>query len=204
MPNVDYRMSARDLQGDISPWGLMIRPSASPQFRLPCPLKMSCGVAVAVLALLTLVFLVACGDSGDGPAPDFELTRFDGTGFTLSEQVGRNVVINFWYPTCPPCRAEMPGFQRAWEQLRGEGTRFLGIFVPQGFDTEQDARDFVNSLGLTYAFATDKGARVAQAYQVQYFPVTFFIDKSGRVFEEELSILDEDKIVRIVREMDQD
>ena len=150
-----------------------------------------------------MVLLASCGGSGNKPAPDFQLARFDGTGFSLSEQVGRNVVINFWYPSCPPCRAEMPAFQRAWQQLQGEGTQFLGIFVPQGFDSEQDARDFVDELGLTYGFATDKGVRVARAYQVKYFPLTFFVDKSGRIFKEELGALDEDKIIRIVREMTQ-
>ena len=180
----------------------MISNPVGTRLRVPCPLKQRRAVTVAILTLFTMVLLGACGGSGGDPAPDFELTRFDGTGFTLSEQVGRNVVINFWYPTCPPCRAEMPAFQLAWQQLQAEGTRFLGIFVPQGFDSEQDARDFVNSLGLTYAFATDKGARVAQAYRVQYFPLTFFIDKTGRIFKEELSALDEDEIVRIVREMD--
>lgn len=181
----------------------MISPQVRPHLHFPSSLKRRRATAVAILAVLTVVLLASCGGSKGEPALDFQLTRFDGTGFNLSEQVGRNVVINFWYPTCPPCRAEMPAFQRAWEQLQDEGTQFLGIFVPQGFDSEQDARDFVDELGLTYAFATDKGARVAQAYQVKYFPITFFIDKSGRVFKEELSALDEDQIIRIVREMTQ-
>ena len=181
----------------------MISPPAGTHLGLPCPFKRRRTVGVAIIAVVTMVLLASCGGSGDKVALDFRLTRFDGTGFTLSEQIGRNVVINFWYPSCPPCRAEMPAFQRAWQQLEGEGTQFLGIFVPQGFDSEQDARDFVNQLGLTYGFATDQGARVARAYQVKYFPITFFIDKSGRIFKEEISALDEDEIVRIVREMTQ-
>ena len=155
------------------------------------------------IAVLVMVLLVSCGGSRGRPATDFQLTLFDGTGYTLSDQVGRNVVINFWFPTCPPCRAEMPDFQNAWEELQSDGTQFLGIFVPQGFDSEQDARDFVDELGLTYSFATDKCAKVALAYEVKYFPVTFFIDKSGRIFKEEISALDKDKIVSIVREMSQ-
>ena len=159
--------------------------------------------AAAILAVPAMVFLASCGDSGTRPAPDFQLTRFDGGGFTLSEQAGRAVVINFWYPTCPPCREEMPALQAAWRQLRGQGTQFLGIFVSRGFDSEQDARDFVNELGLTYPFATDVGARVAAAYLVKYFPSTIFIDKSGSIFSEEIGALDEEKIVRIVHEMAQ-
>ena len=160
----------------------------------------------AIFIMAAAVMLAACGGVPAGPpAPDFQVTRFDGTEFKLSDQAGRHaMVINFWYPSCPPCRAEMPDFEKAWQQLSDEGVRFLGVFVPQGFDTEQDARDFVDELRLTYWFATDEGALVAQTYELEYFPMTFFIDEAGRIFKELISALDEDKIVSIVREMIQD
>ena len=186
-----------------SHWRSLISLQRSSYLRSVSPFKRCRAVAITMIVVMAMVVLASCGGPRGEPATDFQLTLFDGTSYTLSEQVGRNVVVNFWFPTCPPCRAEMPAFQRAWEQLQSEGTQFLGIFVPQGFDSEQDARDFVDELGLTYSFATDKGARVAQAYQVKYFPVTFFIDKSGRIFKEEISALDEDKIVSIVHEMTQ-
>ena len=159
--------------------------------------------ALAISVLVIMLILASCEYSGGKKAPDFQLTRFDGTDFILAEQVGQNVVINFWYPTCPPCRTEMPDFQHAWQKLQYEDIQFLGIFVPQGFDSEQDARDLVDELGLTYAFANDKGARVALDYQVEYFPMTFFIDKHGRIFKRELGVLNKKKIMRIVSEMAQ-
>jgi len=113
------------------------------------------------------------------------------------------VVVNFWFPTCPPCREEMPAFEKAWQQVRGEDVQFLGIFVPQGFDSEQDARDFVNELGLTYGFATDLGAWIARSYKLIAFPTTFFIDKSGLIVKTKVSTLDEDEIVSAVRSMTQ-
>ena len=157
--------------------------------------------------MLVLAFLAACGGSEatEGKtAPDFSVTRFDGTEFRLADQAGEKVVVvNFWYPSCPPCRAEMPDFEKAWQQVRDEGVEFLGIYVPQGFDSEQDARDFVNELGLTYGFATDLGAWIARSYKLIAFPTTFFIDKSGSIFETKVSALDEDQIVRTVRSMTQ-
>jgi len=151
-----------------------------------------------------MLLIAACGGDSEPKAPDFQLTQFDGSEFRLSRETGRNaVVLNFWYPTCPPCREEMPGFEVAWRQLHAEEetVKFLGLFVPQGFDSEQDARDFVAELGLTYGFATDLGARVAEMFQVEVYPTTVFIDNSGRVFKTQISVLDEEKIVGIVREM---
>ena len=156
-----------------------------------------------MLAVFTLIIAACGGDSGP-KAPDFQLTQFNGSEFRLSSQAGENlVVLNFWYPTCPPCREEMPGFEAAWRRLQAEEARvkFLGLFVPQGFDSEQDARDFVAELGLTYGFATDLGGRVAAMFQVEVYPTTVFIDNSGRVFETLISVLDEEKLIGVVREM---
>ncbi len=161
--------------------------------------------AVAAFLLLALV-LTSCIGSGQklSGASDFQVTLFDGSSFRLSDEAGqRAVVLNFWFPSCPPCRAEMPAFQQAWEEAQGEEVRFLGLFVPQGFDTEQDARDFVEELELTYDFSTDVGVQVTREYQVIYFPTTVFIDKSGRLFRTEISILDAEKITGILREMGQ-
>lgn len=99
----------------------------------------------------------------------------------------------------------MPAFEAAWQRLKGEGTEvsFLGVFVPQGFDSEQDARDFVHELGLTYSFATDLGGRVARLFEVEVYPTTYFVNDSGELFRKHISTLDEEQIVRIVQEMSQ-
>ena len=152
---------------------------------------------------MIVLLLVPCGAKLE-QAEDFQVTLFDGAGFRLSDQVGETaMVLNFWYPTCPPCRAEMPAFQRAWQELQGENVRFLGLFVPQGLDTEQDARDFVDELGLTYDFATDTRAQVAQSYEILYFPTTVFVDRKGRVFRSEIAAMDEEKLISLVRQMTQ-
>ena len=150
------------------------------------------------LAALAAALTAACGA---GPAPpDFEVELFDGGKFRLSEQYADNVVvINFWYPNCPPCREEMPEFQRAWQELAGERVRFLGLFVPRGLDTEPTARDFVAELGLTFAFATDRGETIARAYGVEFYPTTWFIAPGGRTAETWVSALDADQIISLAR-----
>jgi peroxiredoxin len=160
-------------------------------------------LALVALPLVLVLLLAACAQSkASTQAPDFEVTLFDGSSFRLSDQLGKNsVVLNFWFPSCPPCRKEMPDFEKAWQKVKGPEVRFLGLFVPQGLDSEQDARNFIQELGVTYDFATDKQARVALKYQIAYFPTTYFIGRNGQVFKTEISVLDADTIVQIVREM---
>ena len=151
------------------------------------------------LTIFTVFLLVACGGSGQ-KARDFEVVQFDGDTFRLFEETeGQAVVLNFWYPSCPPCRKEMPAFEAAWQELKDDPVRILGLYVPQGIDSEQDARHFIEELGLTFDFATDRLGRIAEAYELEYFPTTFFIGMDGDVVATHISILKTDEIVRQVR-----
>lgn len=158
--------------------------------------------SVLLLAVPLIILLVVSGCTRREDAIDFQVTLYNGDSFQLSQQVGDSAtVVNFWYPSCPPCREEMPQFQQAWRELQDEDVRFLGLFVPMGFDSEQDAKDFIADLGLTFDFATDKQALIAQSYQVEYFPTTYFIDREGKVFKMEISNLDTATITSIVNDM---
>ena len=155
-------------------------------------------LAVA-LALAGIVLLMACGGSGQS-ARDFEVVQFNGEIFRLSQETESQVVVlNFWYPSCPPCREEMPAIEAAWQELKDEPVRILGLYVPQGFDSEQDARNFVEEFGLTFDFATDRLARIAEAYDVSAFPKTYYIDMEGDIVATSLGILETEEIVQQVR-----
>ena len=46
------------------------------------------------------------------PAPDFTLTDTEGTSYTLSEQKGKVVVLEFMATWCPHCQNEAPMYER--------------------------------------------------------------------------------------------
>ena len=156
-------------------------------------------IAVIFLILAGVIVFVACGSSGQ-TARDFEVVQFDGNTYRMSEETYDNaVVVNFWYPSCPPCREEMPAIESAWQDLKDLPVRVLSLYVPQGFDSEQDAQNFVGELGLTFDFATDRLGRIAEAYEVEYFPTTFFIDMEGEIVATHISIMQKDEVVRQVK-----
>ncbi|MDA0769095.1 MAG: redoxin domain-containing protein [Chloroflexi bacterium] len=111
-------------------------------------------------------------------APDFELELFGGGKVLLSDYRGDVVVLNFWASWCPPCRKEMPAFERTWQEYRDQGVVFVGVAVQ---DHEPDARAFAEETGVSYPIGMDWNGRIFQSYRPTAMPTTFLIDREGVV-----------------------
>ncbi len=139
--------------------------------------------ALVPLLLVALAWLPACEESGQGAAvkeaaPDFELALFDGGSFRLSEQQGRAVVLNFFASWCTTCGAEAAEFQSLSESYADKGAVVIGVAVE---DTEKGARDYVAEKGFTFATGLDASGEIKKAYGIFGVPMTYFIDKQGRI-----------------------
>ena len=139
---------------------------------------------VGLLVLLTSLTLAQ--DAGRGftrlaetpPAPDFELSDLDGDRHRLSDYRGRVVIVNFWATWCPPCRAEMPSMQSAWEQLEHEGIMMLGIDVGEDEDT---IFQFTADYPVDFPLLLDLDSQVTAQWPVRGLPTTFIVDPQGNI-----------------------
>lgn len=114
----------------------------------------------------------------DAPAaPDFALPDLDGRTRTLKEFAGRIVIANFWATWCPPCRAEIPSMQRAWEKLEAEGAHVLALHV--GGDPDQ-IWSFLAEFNVTFPILLDRSGTVSRAWQTVGLPTTYVVDVAGR------------------------
>ena len=110
------------------------------------------------------------------PAPDFTLQTLDGQTLQLSDLQGQAVVLNFWASWCPPCRAEMPELEQAYQENMDQGLVVLG--VNQG-EQQAVANDFIQRFGLTFPVVLDQELVASRNYRVNSLPTTFFIDRNG-------------------------
>ena len=111
-------------------------------------------------------------------APDFTLETLQGETVTLSDLRGKAVVVNLWASWCPPCRAEMPALQAAYEADRDRGLEILAVDMTYQ-DTEQDALRFIEEFGLTFTIPMDRDGTVARQYLLRALPSTFFVGPDG-------------------------
>lgn len=151
----------------------------------PTAKSKSTGVIIAFAVILALLALlgwglkkVQAGPIASGMAPDFTLTGFDGRTVTLSELRGQVVIINFWASWCPPCREEAAYLEQTWRKYDGNGVIFIGV---DWVDTEKEALAYIDEFDITYLNGPDIGTRVAQTYNIQGVPETFYVAKNGEL-----------------------
>ena len=140
-------------------------------------------VADAELAEPELIYASTEVFTGLGDAPGFKGDTFHHGSFDLSEHEGKPVVINFWFPSCPPCRAEIPNFEHAYQTLGPPGTDqivFVGVQAV-GFDTAADGIEFLGKMKANYPAIPDVGSAIHIAYQITAAPTTFFLDKDHNI-----------------------
>ncbi len=133
--------------------------------------------AVVTLAVVGIVALTRPDGSLIGrPAPEFAGTTLDGTPLRLADLRGRPVIVNFWGPTCIPCRDEFPLFKAKLTGHAADGLVVVGVLMA---DPPDLARTFIADQGATWATIVDPDGAIKQAYRVAARPQSYFIDRDG-------------------------
>lgn len=146
-----------------------------------------------LLLLLAPVLLLSCGNGFQSyPAPSFEAPWLDQAGtFSVESHAagdGRPLLINLWASWCGPCREEMPALDQA--ATNNPDVAFVGIAV---LDREEDAREFLEEVAVSFPTALDRTGEVAEALGVIGLPVTLIV-VDGEVVDEYRGPLDLEKI----------
>jgi cytochrome c biogenesis protein CcmG/thiol:disulfide interchange protein DsbE len=100
----------------------------------------------------------------------------DGVAFDLASLRGRPVLVNFWGPSCVPCRDEFPLFTAKLAEHAADGLAIVGVLMG---DPPAPARDFIADFGATWPTVDDPGGEIRTAYRVAARPQTYFIDRDG-------------------------
>ncbi len=134
--------------------------------------------ALTTLAVLFIVRLPASGERAavGEPAPPIVGTTLDDEPFDLATLRGRPVIVNFWGPSCVPCRDEFPLLAAKVSEHAADRLVVVGVLTD---DPPEPAREFVTEYGAGWPTVLDPDRAFKTAYRVAARPQTYFIDGDG-------------------------
>ena len=144
---------------------------------------------LAALAL-TAIAAVACSGGERGGGGDFKIAAYQSGGVLDGRETslqavldqGRPVVLNFWAGNCPPCRAEMPVLEGAWNEFKGDVV-MLGVDVGPffGLGTDAQALSLLRETGVTYPAGNTRNSSILDDFNLNSLPGTFFMTPDGTI-----------------------
>lgn len=116
------------------------------------------------------------------------LPDLEGRERRVSDWKGRTILLNFWAPWCPPCRAEVPRLIRHQKEYGPRGLQVVGV----GLDDPDRLAEFARRHGIDYPILAagegDAAALARWGMDRRQVPYTVVIGPEGRVYYSEFGV----------------
>ncbi|MDG4806655.1 TlpA disulfide reductase family protein [Micromonospora sp. WMMD1120] len=135
--------------------------------------------------------------SGGQALPALTLSCFTGGAPVALADVAGPAVINVWASWCPPCRKELPAFQRLSERAAGQ----LQVVGVNSRDSRSGAQSIGEDFGVRFPILVDQGEALQRELRRNAIPLTLFVDADGRVRHiDATGALDDAQLSKLVRQ----
>lgn len=131
---------------------------------------------------------VMSATSSGGLAPDFSKPDVNGKLISLSQLMGKYVLIDFWGSWCGPCRASNPHLKELYATYKDKGFEILGIANEKASDLETSLKSWKSAIekdDLTWLNVinneSDMKVDVVKLYGIDGYPTKVLIDKQGKI-----------------------
>ena len=147
-------------------------------------------VAVLILCLMLMAVSIA---SAESVTPDivtysFAIPTSENTLFTLSEQLGKVVVLNFWATWCGPCVREMPALNQLYSHYQDADD--VVILAVNCAEQPTKVQKFLETKGFIIPAGYDLEQQACMTYNIQSIPTTVVFNRSGMVEHYIVGVLD--------------
>jgi thiol-disulfide isomerase/thioredoxin len=134
------------------------------------------------------------------PAPAFTLMDLAGKKVSLSDFKGHPLVVNFWGTYCAPCKLEMPWLEEFSHKYAADGFEVVGVTYDAEVGKDTISKD-AQKLGVTYPILlSDPKAEKDYLSDSEVLPMSFYVDKTGKVIEVTAGLGPKDDLEAMVKE----
>lgn len=159
-----------------------------------------------ILILLLTLFTVSCENSADKSqqskstqvrisADQVKVINTSDYDQIKTDNKGKVILINFFASWCDSCRQEIPGFVKAYAELKDSGLQIIGLSVDK---TKEEVAKFVNQFDINFPvyFADDS---IRKKFNVTYLPTNIIYDTNGSLLNVHVGFISEDDIHTLVK-----
>jgi peroxiredoxin len=116
-------------------------------------------------------------------APEIKLkNQYDST-ISLSSFRGKVVLLDFWASWCGPCRVANKHLVKLYAKYKEKGFEIVGISNDY---TKSEWVDAIKKDKITWTQVLDEGGLVSNKWYISYLPISFLLDKEGKIVAVEL------------------
>jgi thiol-disulfide isomerase/thioredoxin len=106
---------------------------------------------------------------------ELNFLTLDGKEVKLSDYKGKVVLVNFWASWCPPCKEEMPIFEKVYQKYGNKDFVILAV----NMDTSEGAlKEFLEKNRYSFPIVRIKGET---GLNIPGLPTSYLVDKDGSV-----------------------
>lgn len=109
---------------------------------------------------------------------NIKLRKVDGGTFTLSDYLGRVIVLEFIWTKCPHCENFLPTFRKFYEEYSGAGVVFISV---SPVDSMRELKEYAKTRNIQWILALDEGGKLAKILKVKGTPTTIIINRKGEI-----------------------
>ncbi|MDF2565718.1 MAG: alkyl hydroperoxide reductase/Thiol specific antioxidant/Mal allergen [Massilibacillus sp.] len=132
------------------------------------------------------------------PAPNFTVFDKQGNKVKLSDFAGKPIILNFWASWCPPCRSEMPHFNKAYATEKDNIVFMMVDLVDGQRETQAKGQKYVQDQGYDFPVYFDNEQQGLNTYRISSIPTTLIIDSAGNVVAEYQGAFDEKTLAKAI------
>ncbi|MBD3949738.1 TlpA family protein disulfide reductase [Tuanshanicoccus lijuaniae] len=132
--------------------------------------------------------------------PDTTFLDKAGNVLHLNDKKGRPMILNLWASWCPPCREEMPFFEKAYQMYQNDVEFImLNAIGSRNTETKEAADSFLTEIGLDLPVYYDIDKNNQLMFGATIFPSTVFFDETGRAVKTIRGMLTEEQLITEIK-----